>query len=760
MTKNMQDATSRFFVAGVSLASLFIGCAARADSGAAAEPSASLDEIVVTARKREERLSDVPLSITAVTGEQLSKQQITSPSDLERVVPGFTYQESSYGVPVFSIRGVGFYDTSLAVAPAVTVYLDQVPLPFLAMTPGVSFDLERVEALKGPQGTLFGENSTGGAINYIAAKPTQELKAGVDFTYGRFNEVDLGGFVSGPLADTVNARVAVRTEQRGDWQKSYTRNASLGQRNFTTARALVDWHPSDSVSWELNVNGWLNKSDTQANQFVQFFPSNPVGRTQALQVLSNYPVAPNNIRSADWDPSQSYARDDNFYQLSLRGDWDIVPFVALTSITAYSDLTTNVPTDVDGTDFNDLQVAEIGKINSLSEELRLAGSSGPLKGVIGANGLFNRSDDNQYINSAGTNQAVGPILFTGFLKASHQSVNTYAGFGSLEFAATDTISIQASARYTKQDDSFRGCLHDQGGGLAKGFSVLSTLFSGTPTTIAPGACVSLGVNNKPVPIFADQLNQDNVSWRTGVDWKPNVDTLLYATVAKGYKAGGFSTLPALRTSQLTPVTQESVLAYETGVKASFLERKVQLTAAAFYYDYDNKQILGYINTGIPFGNLPGLVSVPKSSVRGAELELHARPVTAWTMTLGATYVDSRVNNSFLSPDPYGTIIDIKGEQFPNTPRWQMIGDSEYEIPISGSVSAFIGGDVKYRTASYSAFGDLRAGLESPDGHWRGQLWGRNVTDKRYLIEAAYSVDTITQLTGMPATFGVDINYRF
>jgi len=739
--------------------------------------STEIGEIVVTARKREERLSDVPLSVTAVSGEQLDKQHVTSPADLERVVPGFTYQESTFGVPVFSIRGVGFYDNSLAVAPAVTVYLDQVPLPFLAMTPGISFDLERVEALKGPQGTLFGQNSTGGAINYIAAKPTKEFKSGVDLTYGRFNEIDAGGFVSGPLAETLSARVAVRTEHRGDWQESYTRSDSLGHRNFTTARALLDWTPSDTLKWELNINSWLDNSDTQANQYVQFSPANPVGRAEPLTVLPAYPLAPLNIRSADWDPGQSYEKDNRFYQMSLRGDWDFTPTFALTSITSYSDLTTNSLTDADGTSFNDEQVTARGKIDSLSQELRVAGTSGPFKEVLGANAQFDRSDDNQFIDSAGSNQQLatpfGPILFTGFENADHQSVKTYAGFGSLEFSATDTLTLQGSARYTKQDRDFAGCLRDQGGGLAEGFGLLSTLLSGTPTTIAPGACVSLGPDHKPVPIFQDSLNQNNVSWRTGIDWKPIVDMLVYGTVAKGYKAGSFSTLPALSTSQLTPVTQESVLAYELGVKESFFDRRVQLTSAVFYYNYDNKQIEGYINTGFPFGNLPGLISVPKSSVRGAEIELHARPLTAWTLTLGATYVDSHVDRSLLTPDPYGTIIDIKGEQFPNTPRWQVVGDTEYEIPVSGAMNAFIGAGIKYRTSSFAAFGenalfaihsyallDLRAGLQSNDGHWRGQLWGRNVTDKRYLIQAAHSVDTVTQLTGMPATFGIDVNYRY
>src|SRR5882672_3581479 len=195
------------------------------DSSASADARAGsavtgLSEIVVTAEKRSEKLSDVPLSITAITGNQLADRGIVSTADLEKLVPGFTYRSSQYGTPIFSIRGIGFYDEQVALEPTVTVYVDQVPLPYARMTEGAALDLERVEVLKGPQGTLFGQNSTGGAVNYIAAKPTSSFEAGVDATYGRFNEFDAGGFVSGPIAEGLGARFAFKSEQRGDWQQS------------------------------------------------------------------------------------------------------------------------------------------------------------------------------------------------------------------------------------------------------------------------------------------------------------------------------------------------------------------------------------------------------------------------------------------------------------------------------------------------------------------------------------------------------------
>src|SRR5882762_11888119 len=160
-----------------------------------------LEEVIVTAQKRSERIQDVPMSITAASRDELSKEGVFSPADLEKVAPGFTYRQSQNGTPVYAIRGIGFYSEQAAVAPTVTVYQDQIPLPYARMTEGVPIDVERVEVLKGPQGTLFGQNSTAGAVNYVAAKPKDSFASGVDLTYGRFNEVDAGGYVTGPLTE-------------------------------------------------------------------------------------------------------------------------------------------------------------------------------------------------------------------------------------------------------------------------------------------------------------------------------------------------------------------------------------------------------------------------------------------------------------------------------------------------------------------------------------------------------------------------------
>ena len=751
------------------------GTAAAQDT-TGAEPSASSSEIVVTAQKRSQSLIDVPLSVTAVTGDQLAKQGISAPSDLERVVPGFAFQPTPYGPPVFQIRGVGFFENSFAVSPAVTVYLDQVPLPFLAMTSGASLDLERLEALKGPQGTLFGQNSTGGAINYIAAKPTDHFEAGGSLTYGRFNEINGEAFVSGPLTNTVRVRTAVRTEQRDDWQRSYTRDDTLGQRNFTTGRFLVDWEPSDRARFELNLNGWVDRSDFQANQFRRYLPTVPAprGRPEQAAFLPTVPPAPFDIRSADWDANRDLSRDNKFYQISLNGSVDIGEWGSLTSITAYSDLDFHVPTDTDGVNFPDFDLVRNGYLRSFYQELRMSGKSGPIQYMIGGNYQKDKSvDDALSANVLASNQ-LGPvlnppppaILFTGFETRNKQDVDTWAVFGSLEYQVTNTVSVQGSIRYTDQKRHYDGCLADPitGGGI----STWAARFHGVP--VGADNCVTYNPATNTIGNQSRDLNQDNVSWKAGISWHPTPDSLIYANVAKGYKAGSFGNLPAIYAAQTDPVTQEQLLAYEAGFRFSALDRRVQLSGAGFYYDYTDKQILGILAVPV-FGSLPALVNIPQSSVRGGEVELTARPTDNLRLTMGATYVDSRVDGSFRSTDPLGNTIDIDGQPFPNTPKWQIVGDAEYSTRVSGDMKAFIGGSVKYRSSSYAAFGenaemklnkyallDLRAGIEND--RWRLQFWGRNVTNKRYIVNASRVADTITQQTGLPATYGVTVSYKY
>ncbi|GGD54525.1 TonB-dependent receptor plug domain-containing protein [Croceicoccus pelagius] len=188
-----------------------------------AQQADDFGEIIVTANKRSESLSKVGVSVSAFSGDMLETRNIVRPDELAKAVPSLALAPSTHGTPVYTLRGVGYNADALAVYPAVSISLDQAPMPFPVLAGHSMFDLERVEVLKGPQGTLFGQNSTGGAINYVAAKPTDTLEAGVDASYGRFSEVRGTAYVSGPLSDTLAMRVAVDAAHRGNWQRNFAR---------------------------------------------------------------------------------------------------------------------------------------------------------------------------------------------------------------------------------------------------------------------------------------------------------------------------------------------------------------------------------------------------------------------------------------------------------------------------------------------------------------------------------------------------------
>ena len=235
--------------------------------------SGEASDIVVTANKREQNLSKVGLSISALGAQQLANQRISNVADLAQVTPGLTFAPTPTTTPVYTLRGVGFFESTLAAYPDVSLYIDQAPLPLPVMSTLTAFDLERVEVLKGPQGTLFGNNATGGAINFVAAKPTATQHGGLEFGYSRFNTLEASGFLSGPLTDTLSYRVAFKTAHSGDgWQKSYTRNDSIGKENNIAGRMILDWAPIERLKFSLNVNAWQDKDDPQVPQKIANAP--------------------------------------------------------------------------------------------------------------------------------------------------------------------------------------------------------------------------------------------------------------------------------------------------------------------------------------------------------------------------------------------------------------------------------------------------------------------------------------------------------
>ena len=767
---------SRHIAIGLGCSALAIGASAplRAQEAASPDPEASgygAMEIIVTANKREESINRVGLNIKAVGESDLRERQITSAADIAQAVPGLSYTNSANNTPVFTLRGVGFYDTSLGSYPTASVYLDQVPLPFPVLTTLTAFDLERVEVLKGPQGTLFGQNSTGGAINYIAAKPSADFEAGVEASYGRFDHFIGNAYISGPLSDTLRARVAVRGARSGPWQKSYSRDDENGRTRELAGRFLLDWKPSDAMSFQLNINGWQDKSDPLAVQYLAF-NEQAVSNTQ---IVRDYPRSPLTPRAADWSTDNGMFINRKFAQASLRGDIELSGGLTLTSISAYSRFNQRGAMDQDGMNLQDIDLrAFAGRIRSLTQELRIANDpANRVRFIVGGN--YSR-DKVYYIENLvyDDSSAFYNYGITTSENYSDQKMRNLAAFGNVEFDLTDQLTVKGGIRYTDARRSATICNRDGGDGLTAGlFTFFSRLLSGDPNrpALGPTDCFVLDENFFNGPEFVSELNEDNVSWRAGVDFKPSSDLLFYANVSKGYKAGTFGNINASSTAQFVPAVQESILNYEGGFKAQFADRRASLNGAIFYMDYRNKQLRSKLIDST-FGILDAIINIPKSHLQGFELELQARPTDGLSFGAALTYVDSEIDR-YTGVNAGGVQADFAGTRVPFTPKWQVATNMRADIPLSSGLNLFGGMQLTYRSATNAIVGetplyriddyallDLQIGVEEPDGGWKATLWGKNITNTYYWTNVVAGQDTVVRYAAKPATYGVTLGYRF
>jgi iron complex outermembrane recepter protein len=784
-TAKLRHASSLLCLAGIVIPGT--GFADDAPVAATSSPtnsdtdSGGLAEIVVTANKIEEASSKVGATIQTIDTQALQQQQVTTLQDLANVVPGLTFTETEFATPVYTLRGVGFYETSLASYPDVSVYLDQAPLALPVQTELTLFDIQRVEVLKGPQGTLFGNNATGGAINYIANKPTSDFTAGTQLSYGKYNTGQVDGFVSGPLSDTLLARFALSvTESRDGWQHSQTRFDTNGKQNKIAARAIFDWHPMDALHFELNINGWYNGSQPQQPQFIQFKPNFP-----SYTPLSTQPLAPNDSNVADWTTRFGEPRaDDSLFQTFLRTDYDLTPTVTVTSITNYIYLSRNQRPDEDGSAYSTSdETQNKGWIDSFSQELRVAGGgTGALRWLAGVNYSGDRVRESNIISwpdgSTFTSALFGGSL--GNKDDSNQKMNNYAAFAHADYNILDQLKLKVGVRGTEADRSVEECGIKWTGtnlapnGIIQNFVAATAAFLGRRTfvPVGPGQCAMIG----PPPSYNigpldTHLNEHNVSWSAGLDWQATDTLLTYVNVSRGYKAGGYPTLPASFYKALAPVTQESVTDYEAGFKAQLLGRRLLVNGAAFYYDYTNKQLKSRIIDPI-FGVLTALVNIPKSTIRGSELEIHALPVTGLDINAAATFLDAKIDR-FTGVNQVGIVDNFAGSSVPYTPKWTLTSGINYEHPVTEQWSAFAGAQVSYQTKTSAAIGspslylmpaysllDLQFGVQSQDGRWRAFAWGKNVLNRFYVNNVVEAEDAVIRFTGRPATYGVAVNYRF
>lgn len=788
---------------------------------AQAQSPAAIEEVVVTAQKHAQSVNDIPISINAFTGAQLKDLGVTTAEDIALMTPGLTVNETAAtGVPLYTIRGVGFQDYSTAASSTVGLYFDEVAIPYTVMSRGAIFDVERVEVLKGPQGDLYGRNTTAGQINFISNKPTEEFEAGITGTFGRFGIFDAEGFVSGSMSDTVQGRLSFRTTQSNQgWQKSLTRDDELGERDLFALRALVNFDLGENAGLLLNLHYVKDKSDNKANTAYdgdiaglgEF--NNPYTPLESyfLPSGSNFGQAPpwystGDNRDADWTNSYTSPitgrtfdlrpqRDNELVGFSAKLTWDIGN-VTLTSITGYDEFERVESNDWDGGFFNDSSNINTTDLSVFSQEIRFSGQTDKLLWIAGA--YYSDDDMDEYYHYFMSDSVFGlgsipwgvglfaPTPIVELDTIYDQQTDSQALFGHIEYQLTEQLRLTGGLRYTEEDRDWSGCTF-----VADDGSLAAFLNAQFGTTLGVGDCGTIDDDpNSPTYIFAlfgspnvndafhvyeDTISTNKWMGKVGLDYAFTDNVMAYATWSSGFKSGGFNGANSNTTQQLAPYREEELKAVEIGTKARLLNGRMQVNAAAFWYDYEDKQEQDLAVTFV--SNISGLTNVPESRINGAELEIQWLAAEGLNINLGVAYLDTLIEewdavDGAASVWPNVVTRDASGLELAQAPEWQFNGLVSYEWPVSNNLFMEVAADVAYKddttggaqpadaTEEYTV-ANARVSIGSQDGRWRAQLWGRNIFDE-YYYPAAYTGGNgpFVRSVGMPRTYGVTVEYSF
>ncbi len=736
MTRSLSP-TRRALLAVLAATTAITTPAFAQDSAATSDDGSATDEIVVIARKREERLVDVPIAVSALSTAQLEKMGANDISGVQGAVPNVNIVQGrgSASSANFYIRGIGQPDALQTFDPAVGVYVDGVYLSRIQGALLNLYDVQRVEVLRGPQGTLYGKNTIGGAVNIVSRKPDlDDITGQASFTYGRFNETTGKGYVSVPL---VPGSVALSLAALYDTRDGIVTDPATGKkyndRDNLSGRAILRAQASDTV--EILLSGDYTRQRNaltlgEATSGLIGFNYNATFTALTPFVIS--PATP--LGPYDYKASTSFTNGEgqklDHWGVSGTINIELGDALTLTSITAYRKLRPDLYIDIDAT------TAQLGDVfvgidqHQLSQELQLKLDAGPLKGVLGLYYLnehvvsHQEAYANSYLRYVGT-----PLNFLRTVD-DEQDTKSYAAFGQLTYDLTDQFAVTAGLRYThEKKDYFR--------------TTTATTFS--PTFNFTIASTYAFPTSLPAPFNAlDGASYDAWTPSLTLSYKPTPDTLLYASGSRGFKSGGFNG----RVNGVADVTQEvngqsvivptfkpeTVWTYELGAKGSFLNGAVMLSAAAFYSDYKDFQArVGGGNTGISGGSFP-VINAGKLRIQGFEFEAAIKPADPLTLTASVGYLDSQYKEfadgrraPAFSCNPTGTEVVCKPAFSP--PLTLRLG-ADYRVAVGDSASLSLGGDIRFVDKHYLSV-DNRPGL-TENGYWLGNLYAQVDFDKFYL----------------------------
>ena len=767
---------------------------ARAQSGV-------LEEIIVTAQKREQSIQDVGIAITAFSGEQIRELGFEDSFDIASMTPGVHISGNNGGQKtLFTIRGVTQNDFNDQTEAPVAVYVDEGYVGFGQGQVFGLFDLNRVEILKGPQGTLFGRNATGGLVHYISNRPTRETEGYADLTYGSYEQVRFEGAFSRPLTDTLAARAALMYNRFDPVLDNDYPNRMVtldgnpirgGEDTFNedtlAFRGQLLFEPTDDVEFLLIGNYARSRESTSPFLELPTVPifdaaGNHLGTIVAGPGETREAIAPDGtpidhplsfdgdlLRPAggnlygpsctpqdyeDLECSMDFAFEDlnttDNWGLAGKLSWQLGESTTLTAISDYKDFDKFQAYAADGGPASTINVLFDAEAETFTQELRLSGETDRTRWVAGAYYLYIDLDNGVSI-TADENYLFLPLVGAPWedTALTHLETNSWSLFGQMEFDLSDQLTLIGGLRGIRENKDFTG---------------EETFFLSTDP-------LKLETHS---PLFSPQPRrhheQEKTLWsgKLQLDWHPSDDLLLFAGLNRGVKAGGFNapfTFGAGFPAEDIPYGEEVLLAYETGFKRdNLLGGTTRINGSFYYYDYSDYQ-------GFFFNQIAGWVRNLDAEYKGVEFELFSSPSENLNLVLNLSYIDAEVFDVQLGP---GIFVDTEPSF---TPDFQAAGLVRYTWPqpVAGGrlftqasfnyASEFFDNIRNYEASELPDYfiGNVRLGWSSADDRWEGAIFVNNIADERYFtigFDLSNATGSNSLVPGKPRWFGVSARYNF
>ncbi|MBW2369568.1 MAG: TonB-dependent receptor [Deltaproteobacteria bacterium] len=688
-----------------------------------------LEETTVTATKvGETKLQETPMSITAFSDEHLKGTHAFNLTELSQFVPNAQFDLRGPFVTGF-IRGIGSVNLWMSGSQKVGFYLDGLYLLKGFGANADFFDVERIEVLRGPQGTLYGRNSVGGSVNIITKRPSDEFELKIGVEAGNYDKVRVDGMISGPI---VKDKVKVRLSFSDSAHDGYVDNligSNPYDEDYTAMRGALQFTPTDKV--EIRLGADYRKSDNHAFPNKLIYDQGVFGGLLAPMFgIPNSVLIPEDFWEVRHDVSQD--DDEELWGVSGSVDIELSDSMALHSITGYREYERYYIIDMDGSVLPLSHAALLENVQQFSQELQLDGNWNRWKWILGGY-YYHADDDAPFVENRLEFLGPGFVLYN----KSNIVTDAYALFANVIYDINDKLSLDAGVRYSYEEKKID---FEQ-----------STSF---PHPFLPSFTLE------------EEDNWSAITPKFGVNYRATDDMLLFGTISRGFKSGGFfPTNPPGTSIDLDP---EFIWSYEIGLKSDWFDRRLRANLTAFWSDYTDIQESGGVQ-GVPI-----VTNAAEATVKGAELELLARPVPPLTLSCSVSYLDAKYDE-FITVDSSGNVVDVSGNTLIYAPEWKLNLGAQYVIPVYDYGFLTLRGDLTWTDDQhfFSALNNPLAGqeaytlvngrvrFETAGGHWSFDIYGKNLGETEYLrnVMALTPLDPVGNI-GPPRTFGIQVVYEY